>query len=85
MSPNQPRTEGKEVPFCSGRFQNRVRINVHLVEDDGQLVDQSDVEITLGVFDYLCSLGHFDGGRLMRTCCDNLIVKRIHLGSDLRG
>ena len=50
--------EGQEVPLGASGLQHGVSIDAHLIEDDCQLVDESDVQVTLRVLDHLGSLCH---------------------------
>ena len=55
---HQARTEGQEVPFGAGRFQHLFGVDAQTLEDDGQFVDQGDVDVALGILDDLGGLGH---------------------------
>ena len=65
MPSDQPGPEGKEVPFGAGGFQNLLGVDAETFEDQGQFVDQRDVEVALRVFDNLGGLGHADGTGLV--------------------
>ena len=61
VAAHQAGAERQEVPFGAGGFQHFLGVDAHAAEDHRQLVDQGDVEVTLGVFDHLGGFGHFDG------------------------
>ena len=40
---DQPRLERQEIPFCACRFQNRIGVDPHLVEDHRQFIHERNV------------------------------------------
>ena len=54
--------EGQEVPFGAGGFQDLAGVDVELVEEDGEFVDEGDVDVALGVLDDLGGFGDADAG-----------------------
>src|SRR5690606_6159339 len=83
MTSNQARTEWKEVPFSARSLQNFLGIDADTFEDHGKLIYEGNVDITLRVFDHFCGLCHFHRGSLMRSCDHYLLIKFVHLLSDL--
>ena len=82
---NQSGPEWQEIPFGPRRLQDGFGINVHFIEDYGQLIDQRDIQVTLGVLDHLGRLCHTDAAGFVGTGDDDLVVQRIDQISDLRG
>ena len=62
VAADQPRAEAEEVPLGAGRLEHLDRVEAHLLEDDGELVDEGDVDVALRVLDHLGGLGHLDRG-----------------------
>ena len=63
MSSHQSGKEFQKIPFGSGSLQHLVGIDVHFVEDHGQLIHEGNVDVALCVFNDLGGFGHFDGAR----------------------
>ena len=55
-------TEGQEVPFAASGFKHFKSVDAQSAKDNGKLVHKGDVEVALGVFNHLGSLGHLDAG-----------------------
>ena len=53
MAADQAGAEGQEVPFAAGGFEHFYRVDAEAGEEDGEFVDEGDVEVALGVFDDL--------------------------------
>ena len=75
--PTRPGLKRQEVPLGAGRLQDLERIEPHAVEDQGQLVDQRNVDVTLGVLDDLGGLGHADARRRIGAGGDDAAVKGV--------
>ena len=60
VAADQAGPEGQEIPFGAGRLQDLQGVDARAVEDQGQFVDQGDVDVALGVLDDLGRLGHLD-------------------------
>jgi len=52
-----------EVPLGAGSLYDLLGVDAHLVEDEGELVHQGDVQVALDVLDHLRRLGGPDVGR----------------------
>ena len=61
VSAHKSRTEIQEIPLRSRSFQNRLGINSHLMENNGQLIHKRNVDITLAVLNHLGCLRHLNG------------------------
>ena len=70
-------TEGQEVPFGAGGVQHVARIDAQPIADQGDLVDQGDVDVALGVFQHLGELGDADRGGAMGAGADHAAVGRV--------
>ena len=77
VAAHQAGAEGQKVPLAAGGLQHGFGVDAHLVEDDGQLVDEGDVDVALGVLDHLGGFGHADAFGLVRAGGDDLQVKGI--------
>jgi len=69
--------EREEVPFAAGGGQDGVGVEAEAVKQHGQLVDEGDVDVALGVFDDLGRLGYADAGRKVGASGDDAVVQRI--------
>src|SRR5680860_1460595 len=58
MSSDEARPERQKVPFCAGSFKNSLGINTHSVEDYRQLINQGNIQVSLGVFNHPVSYTH---------------------------
>src|SRR6476469_5581125 len=67
MATDESGSKRMEVPFRSCGLENFLGINAHSLENQGQLVHERDVQVTLRVFDDLRSLRDTDAGCTMRT------------------
>ena len=77
VAAHQAGAKRQEVPLGAGGLEHGLGVDAHAVEDDGQLVDERDVEVALGVLDHLGGLGHPDAGRLVGAGGDDLAVERV--------
>ena len=82
---HQAGAKRQEVPLGAGGLQHGLGVDAHAVEDHGQLVDQGNVHIALGVFNHLGGFGHADARGLVRAGGDDAGVERVHLGGHLGG
>ena len=82
VAPDKPRSERQKIPLRPGCREHIVGIEVERSKDLGELVDEGDVEVSLGVLDDLRGLGDPDRRRFMNSGADH---RPIHLGHDLRG
>ena len=57
---DQTRHEVEKVPFRACSRQHLLCVEAQLVEDDREFIHQGNVQITLGVFDYLGRLRNLD-------------------------
>ena len=74
VAAHQPGAEGQEVPLSARGFQHVQGVNALAVENERQLIHQSDVQITLSVFDHLGGFGGLKGGRDMDSRGDDRTV-----------
>ena len=81
----QPWFELEEIPLGACGFQHFIGIDAQLVKDDGQLVHQRDIEITLRVLDDFGRLGSLDAGCTMHTRHDDALVQPGHPVKCFRG
>lgn len=58
--PTKPGRKGRKFHGACG-LENLGGVDVHAVEDQGQLIHESDVQVALGVLDDLGRFGHLDG------------------------
>ena len=63
-----------EVPLRSGSLNDCVRINIHFIKDDTQLIHQRDIDIALRVFNDFGSFSYFNGSGFINTCSDHFSV-----------
>ena len=82
-------TEGQEVPLGASSLKDVEGVDTHLVEDLAQLIDESDIDVTLAVLNDLGSLGYLDGGSEVGAGSDNAAIDLVdifaYLGSRARG
>ena len=60
VAAHQAGLEGQEVPLGAGRLEHVARVDAQPVGDQGDLVDQGDVDVALGVLQHLGELGDAD-------------------------
>ena len=63
VAADQARPEGQEIPLGAGGVEHVVRVDAQPVADQGDLVDQGDVDVALGVLQHLGELRDPDRGR----------------------
>ena len=85
VTSHKPRPERKEVPLRTGRFKYGFRVNAELVENDGQFIDERDVDVSLGILDDLGRFRHPDAWCQMCPGCNNRGIKPVYSFSCLRG
>ena len=61
MATNKTRLESEKVPLSAGCSKHLVGIDTHAVENHGQLINEGDIDVALGVFDHFSGFGYFDG------------------------
>ena len=71
VAAHQAGAKGQEVPFAAGGFQHFQGIYAEAMEDQREFVHQRDVEIALGVLDYLGGFGDLDGAGLVSAGGDD--------------
>ncbi len=71
VTADEARPEVQEVPLRPCGLEHFERVDPHLVEDDGELVHEGDVDVALGVLDDLSSLRHFNAAGAMDTGLDD--------------
>ena len=74
MSSHQTRCEFQKIPFGTGGFKYILGAHTHSIKNDRQFVHQGNVDISLGVFQNLCGLSHFNGGGLVQACMDDSAI-----------
>ncbi len=62
VTADQAGSEWQKVPFRSGRLEDLEGIDADAVEDDRKLVDQRDIQVSLGVLDDFGGFGDLDAG-----------------------
>jgi len=55
----QTRIEFQKVPFGSGSFQHIVSIDTYTAENNGKLIHQGNIDITLSILNNLCRFSNF--------------------------
>ena len=91
VAAHQAGEEFQEVPLGSRSLQHGFGIDAHLIENDGKLVHEGDVDIPLAVLDDLRGLRHLDGFRPVYARFHHQLVDLrdgvqgllIHTGNDL--
>ena len=78
VAADQARLELQEIPLGARRLKDGLCIDTHLVEDDGELVHEGDVDVPLGVLDDLGGLRNLDGLCAMNTGSDHKLVNLCH-------
>lgn len=78
-------SEGEKIPLGSRGFKNIEGIDVQGVEDDGQLIDEGDVEVPLRVFNDFSGFGFLYGCRGMDSCGDDGAVEGFYFFKGIRG
>src|SRR5690606_20628622 len=77
MAADEAGGERKKVPLCGGGAENVLCIQAELMKDDGELVHQSDVEVSLGILDDFGRLCDLDRGRAMGPRRDYRCIKSV--------
>ena len=83
VATDQTGTKGQKVPLGARRLQHFLGVDAEAMEDQGQLVDQRDVQIALGVLDHLGRLGHPDRTGPAGAGTDDRSIKPVDERSDL--
>jgi hypothetical protein len=77
MTADQAGPERQEVPLAAGRLQHFLRVDAEAVEDQGQLVDQRNVDVALCILDDLRGFSDLDARCTVRAGRDDRAVQRI--------
>ncbi len=77
VAADHARPERQKVPLAACGLEHLQRVDADALEDDGELIDKGDIQVTLAVFYYLCGFGHFDATGFPGTCFDDAVVKSI--------
>ena len=91
VSAHQTGEELQEIPLGSCRLQHGFGIDSHFIENDGKLVHEGDVNVTLAVLDDLGSLRNLNGlcavyarfHHQLVDLCDGIQGFLVHTGNDL--
>jgi hypothetical protein len=67
VTADQPGAEWQEIPLAARGEQHLFGVDAEAVEEQRELVDQCDVDVTLSVFDDLGGFRHADARRLVRA------------------
>ena len=85
VAADEARAEGEKVPLGACGFQDVQGVDAHLVEDLGELVDEGDVDVALGVLDNLGGFGDLDGGGEVGAGGDDGSIDFVDILPDFRG
>lgn len=85
VAPDESGLEGKEVPFGRSSLENVGCVDAHECEDFRKLVDESDVDVALRVFDDLGGFGYFDRGGEVSAGGDDAAVDVVDEAANLGG
>ena len=86
VAADEARPERQKIPLGAGCSEHGFSVDAHSVEDNCQFIDESNVEVALGVLDNLGGLCNFDAGCLMRPGDDDLLVELVNeIGGFRRG
>jgi hypothetical protein len=83
VAADQAGAKREEVPFAAGGFEDLKGVDAELVEQQGQLVHERDVEVALGVLDDLGGFGDADATGRVGAGGDDLAVEGVDDGGDL--
>ena len=84
MTTNKPWTKREKIPLSSRSLEYRFCINTHLIKNNCQLINESNIKIPLRIFNNLSSLSDFNTTRSMSTRNNYLIIKRINKKTNFR-
>ncbi len=84
MAAHQAGAEGQEVPLAPRSLQHIKSVDAQLAEDHRQLIHQGDIQVALGIFNYLGGLRHFQASRPVSASPNDLSIEVIHPNSRLR-
>lgn len=84
VSADESGLEGQEVPLGGCGFEDVGGVDAHQGEDFREFVDEGDVDVALGVLDYLGGFGYLDGGRQVGTGGYHAAVDFIYELADFR-
>ncbi len=78
VAANHAGPEGQEIPLAACGFKHFKGIDADALEDDGELIDEGDVQVALAVFNHFCGFGHFDAAGFPCAGFDNAVVQGIN-------
>ncbi len=78
MSAHQSRREIQEVPLGAGGVQDFAGVDVEVIEDDGRLVHQRNIQVALRILDDLRGLSHLDRTGTVHTGCHHRAIDLCH-------
>ena len=78
VAADQTGTEVLEIPFGASRVQDFHGVEAELIENDGEFVDEGDVEVALRVLDYLGGFGHANRGNAVNA---GIYHRRVQVGN----
>src|SRR5574343_385439 len=84
VAANQTRAERQEVPFRASRLQDFQGIDADLVENDRKFIHQRNIQVTLRVFDNLCSFGNLNAGGRIDAGGNNASVNLLNFCKSVR-
>ncbi|MNI50005.1 hypothetical protein D3C73_1046440 [compost metagenome] len=83
VASHQPRTERQEIPFAACGVEHILGVDAEAIEDQGQLVDQRDVDVALDVLHHLGRFGDPHRRHRERAGGDDPLVQAIDHRSHL--
>ena len=84
VSSNQPRLEGKKIPFGTCSLQHILSINPHTREYLGKLIDKGYIDITLRILNDFRCLRHLHRGSQMCPGRYNRSIHFVHFLTNFR-
>ena len=81
MPSNKSWIEFEKVPLCTGSFKNRFGIDSHFIKDNGKLVHERYIDVTLTVLYNLCCFGDLNVLCSMYSCFNNQLI---HIGYTIK-
>ena len=79
VAADEARFEGQKVPFSLGGGEDVSGVDIEFFEDKGELIDEADVHIALGVFDGFGGFGYFDAWGEVGAGFDDAEVELVYL------
>src|SRR5690606_6498065 len=78
MPAHQSRPEWQKIPFCPCSFQYCLGVNAQTIENEGQLVDQGDIDVPLSILYDLGGFSHTDGRRFVGAGDNDVGIQAVH-------